>query len=102
MKERQAEEQRRHEEEVLRRNQDELSVRMHHQEDDLRRRQKENSIFIQVRIILTASMATVFLLSHDENIGKRVNRCRFLDEDDRNDSYGFTSVHCTLLFPALP
>lgn len=48
LKERQAEEQRRLDEEMMRRHADEISLRMHHQDDDLRRRQQENTLFLQV------------------------------------------------------
>lgn len=47
LKERQAEEQRRVDEELMRRQQEDMSVRMLHQEDELRRRQQENSLFMQ-------------------------------------------------------
>lgn len=48
MKERQAEDQRRIDEEITRRHAEEMSARMLHQEEDLRRRQKDNSLFMQV------------------------------------------------------
>lgn len=47
MKERQAEEQRLREGDLFRRQNEDLSMRMHHQEDEMRRRQ-DNSSFMQV------------------------------------------------------
>ncbi|XP_067013270.2 hrp65 protein isoform X2 [Anabrus simplex] len=47
IKERQAEEQRIADEERMRRQQEEMQLRMHHQEEELRRRQQENTLFMQ-------------------------------------------------------
>lgn len=51
LKERQADEQRRMDDDMMRRHTDDLSMRMHHQEDDMRRRQQENNMFIQAHQI---------------------------------------------------
>lgn len=48
MKERQAEEQRLREEDIFRRQTEDLNMRMHHQDEEMRRRQQDNSSFIQV------------------------------------------------------
>lgn len=50
MKERQAEEQRSREEELRRRQQEEMALRIRRQEEELHRRQQENTLFMQVRI----------------------------------------------------
>ncbi|XP_025412242.1 hrp65 protein-like isoform X2 [Sipha flava] len=47
MKERQAEEQRLREEDIFRRQSEDLSMRMHHQDEEMRRRQQDNSSFMQ-------------------------------------------------------
>lgn len=48
MKERQAEEQRTREEELRRRQQEEMALRIRNQEEELHRRQQENNLFMQV------------------------------------------------------
>jgi len=48
MKERQAEDQRLREEDIFRRQSEDLSMRMHHQDEEMRRRQQDNSSFMQV------------------------------------------------------
>lgn len=52
MKERQAEEQRTRDEELRRRQQEEMAIRIRRQEEELHRRQQENNLFMQVRKIL--------------------------------------------------
>ncbi|CAH1715113.1 hrp65 protein-like isoform X3 [Aphis gossypii] len=47
MKERQAEDQRLREEDIFRRQSEDLSMRMHHQDEEMRRRQQDNSSFMQ-------------------------------------------------------
>uniref|UniRef100_A0A6M2DV18 Putative rna-binding protein p54nrb rrm superfamily n=1 Tax=Xenopsylla cheopis TaxID=163159 RepID=A0A6M2DV18_XENCH len=49
LKERQADEQRTRDEELMRRQQEEMQVRMLHQEEELRRRQQENTLFMQAQ-----------------------------------------------------
>lgn len=46
-RERMAEEARMRNESMMRRQEEEMSMRMHHQEEDMRRRQQENSLFMQ-------------------------------------------------------
>jgi len=50
MKERQAEDQRLREGDIFRRQNEDLSMRMHHQDEEMRRRQQDNSSFMQVEI----------------------------------------------------
>jgi hypothetical protein len=52
LKERHAEEQRRCDEEAMRRQTEEIHLRMQQQDEELRRRHQENSIFMQVIVWL--------------------------------------------------
>lgn len=68
MKERYAEEQRVKTEEQLRRQQDDMAMRINRQDDDLRRRQQENTLFMQVNYCFAVNFSILILFLNDEKI----------------------------------
>ncbi|XP_070169013.1 hrp65 protein isoform X1 [Polyergus mexicanus] len=69
MKERQAEEQRTREEELRRRQQEEMAIRIRRQEEELHRRQQENNLFMQEQAIRSGSGKNYDSVSNNDRDG---------------------------------